>query len=226
MEMDIDMSQDFMDFFSTMFDMHGSSGPGFGLDMPWDSMDDLNSSASMEAEMMEQFIAMQMENEMFQSFHHMGLDQDDIDAGIYDSDEDERLQEQFFASMGIPFSSASSNNKMHLNSNRNKSKSGRTGSKKDRNLSTQKSKASTNEFSEEDNNLRNKIELGSLILVRQKYTGVVKYIGPAHYAKGEFVGVELSQPEGKNNGTIKGQVYFSCKAQHGLMVRRKECTLV
>lgn len=36
---------------------------------------------------------------------------------------------------------------------------------------------------------------------------------------GDFVGVELDDPLGKNNGTVKGVRYFSCKPKHGLFVR-------
>lgn len=48
---------------------------------------------------------------------------------------------------------------------------------------------------------------------------MVQFIGPVHYASGEFVGVELTEAVGKNDGTIKGVSYFSCAPTHGLMVR-------
>jgi dynactin 1 len=46
-----------------------------------------------------------------------------------------------------------------------------------------------------------------------------------HYAKGEWCGVELDEPEGKNDGTIKGVSYFTCKPKHGLMVRPSEVSI-
>lgn len=47
-----------------------------------------------------------------------------------------------------------------------------------------------------------------------------------HYAKGEFLGVQLSEPLGKNDGHVKGVAYFDCPAQHGLMVRPEDVALV
>ena len=44
-------------------------------------------------------------------------------------------------------------------------------------------------------------------------------MGKVHYTKGIFVGVIVASDVGKNNGTIKGQRYFSCEKGQGLMVR-------
>ena len=44
--------------------------------------------------------------------------------------------------------------------------------------------------------------------------------------KGEWVGIALDEPEGKNAGTIKGVSYFACDDKHGIMVRRTECKVV
>lgn len=56
--------------------------------------------------------------------------------------------------------------------------------------------------------------------------GTVRFVGPVHYAKGDFVGVELDLPHGKNNGTIKGVTYFECEPKHGTMVKRHDCRLL
>ncbi|BEJ17135.1 hypothetical protein CspHIS471_0605360 [Cutaneotrichosporon sp. HIS471] len=51
-------------------------------------------------------------------------------------------------------------------------------------------------------------------------TGLVRWVGtePA-FAPGKWVGIELDTPTGKNNGSVKGDVYFSCEAGHGVFVR-------
>ncbi|GMK57406.1 hypothetical protein CspeluHIS016_0402400 [Cutaneotrichosporon spelunceum] len=51
-------------------------------------------------------------------------------------------------------------------------------------------------------------------------TGLVRWVGadPA-FAAGKWVGIELDTPTGKNNGSVKGEVYFSCAAGHGVFVR-------
>ena len=63
------------------------------------------------------------------------------------------------------------------------------------------------------------LEVGGTCLVRGSQVGTVRYIGEVHYAKGDWVGVELEDGGGKNNGTIKGKSYFSCEPGFGIMVR-------
>jgi hypothetical protein len=48
------------------------------------------------------------------------------------------------------------------------------------------------------------------------YTGTIRYIGSLPDKTGEFIGLELQQPNGKNNGLGK----FVCKQNHGLFVKR------
>lgn len=39
--------------------------------------------------------------------------------------------------------------------------------------------------------------------------GEIAYIGMTTFAAGKWAGVILSEPKGKNNGTLKGTAYFS-----------------
>ncbi|XP_063616428.1 kinesin-like protein KIF13A [Cydia splendana] len=50
-------------------------------------------------------------------------------------------------------------------------------------------------------------------------TGVVAYVGPAHFAHGLWVGLELDAPTGKNDGSVGGTRYFQCRPRHGIFVR-------
>ncbi|XP_070208560.1 kinesin-like protein KIF13A isoform X2 [Littorina saxatilis] len=50
-------------------------------------------------------------------------------------------------------------------------------------------------------------------------TGLVRFIGPVIFAPGNWIGVELDQPEGKNDGSVKGIRYFQCRNRHGIFVR-------
>lgn len=38
-------------------------------------------------------------------------------------------------------------------------------------------------------------------------------------AVGKWIGVVLDEPKGKNNGSIKGSVYFTCPENYGMFVR-------
>lgn len=46
-------------------------------------------------------------------------------------------------------------------------------------------------------------------LVGKNIRGEVAYIGMTTFAAGKWVGVVLSEPKGKNNGTIQGTSYFT-----------------
>lgn len=39
---------------------------------------------------------------------------------------------------------------------------------------------------------------------------------------GYFIGVQLDEPFGLNNGSIKGYIYFLCPAKYGVFVRPSE----
>ncbi|XP_035699194.1 CAP-Gly domain-containing linker protein 3-like [Branchiostoma floridae] len=54
--------------------------------------------------------------------------------------------------------------------------------------------------------------------------GTIRYIGPADFAEGVWLGVELRAPKGKNDGSVKGTRYFSCRPSHGLLVRPSRVT--
>lgn len=42
------------------------------------------------------------------------------------------------------------------------------------------------------------------------------------FAPGKWVGVELDEPKGKNNGIVQGKTYFQCRDNHGLFVRQNQ----
>ena len=56
--------------------------------------------------------------------------------------------------------------------------------------------------------------------------GIVRYIGRTQFAKGMWTGIELENPDGKNNGTIEGIKYFTCAPKHGLFAPVMKVTLI
>ena len=49
--------------------------------------------------------------------------------------------------------------------------------------------------------------------------GRIAFIGNVHFAKGEMAGIHLSEPIGKNNGSVGGHLYFQTEPRHGLFSR-------
>lgn len=55
--------------------------------------------------------------------------------------------------------------------------------------------------------------------------GTVRYIGPAEFGEGVWVGVELRTAKGKNDGSVHDKRYFTCRQDHGLLVRPSKITV-
>lgn len=50
--------------------------------------------------------------------------------------------------------------------------------------------------------------------------GVIRFHGLTSFSPGEWYGVELEEPIGKNDGSVRGIRYFACKPKHGVFVRK------
>jgi len=61
-------------------------------------------------------------------------------------------------------------------------------------------------------------------LEKKNVDGTVRYVGPTHFEKGLWFGVELDQPLGKNNGSVKKQFYFQTNPNCGIFVHHKRLT--
>ncbi|KAF2847726.1 hypothetical protein T440DRAFT_186579 [Plenodomus tracheiphilus IPT5] len=62
-------------------------------------------------------------------------------------------------------------------------------------------------------------KIGQTVETSAGQRGLVRYVGPLHFAEGIYIGIELSTPDGKNNGSVRGQEYFSCANDHGLFIK-------
>uniref|UniRef100_A0A8C4ZI73 CAP-Gly domain-containing protein n=1 Tax=Gadus morhua TaxID=8049 RepID=A0A8C4ZI73_GADMO len=60
------------------------------------------------------------------------------------------------------------------------------------------------------------LRVGDRVLVGGTKMGAVRYIGETDFAKGEWCGVELDEPLGKNDGAVAGTRYFQCLPKFGL----------
>jgi len=61
--------------------------------------------------------------------------------------------------------------------------------------------------------------VGQRVTLEDNRGGVVRFIGPTQFAAGVWVGLELDEALGKNNGTVQGSRYFVCKNQHGIFLK-------
>ncbi|XP_043952611.1 CAP-Gly domain-containing linker protein 1 isoform X1 [Gambusia affinis] len=64
--------------------------------------------------------------------------------------------------------------------------------------------------------IRQELRLGDRVLVGGTKAGVVRFLGETDFAKGEWCGVELDEPLGKNDGAVAGTRYFQCLPRYGL----------
>ncbi|XP_065104513.1 centrosome-associated protein 350 isoform X7 [Paramisgurnus dabryanus] len=58
--------------------------------------------------------------------------------------------------------------------------------------------------------------IGGRVLVSNIQLGTLRFKGLTNFANGFWAGVELDNPEGSNNGTYDGVVYFECRENHGI----------
>ncbi|VDO85803.1 unnamed protein product [Heligmosomoides polygyrus] len=61
-------------------------------------------------------------------------------------------------------------------------------------------------------------DIGDRVLVSGGKQGVVRFLGETEFAQGIWAGIELEQPLGKNDGSVQGKRYFTCKTPYGVFV--------
>lgn len=70
------------------------------------------------------------------------------------------------------------------------------------------------------------LRIGQIVEVGDGALGTVRYIGQPLFAPGDWIGVELEDGGGKNDGSVKGERYFECEMGRGMFVRLAAITII
>ncbi|XP_028400566.1 CAP-Gly domain-containing linker protein 1-like isoform X2 [Dendronephthya gigantea] len=68
------------------------------------------------------------------------------------------------------------------------------------------------------------LKIGDQVIVSGTKVGVLRYLGPTEFAKGEWAGIELEEALGKNDGAVAGTRYFTCEMKYGLFAPSSKVT--
>ncbi|XP_026969278.1 CAP-Gly domain-containing linker protein 4 isoform X1 [Sagmatias obliquidens] len=67
-------------------------------------------------------------------------------------------------------------------------------------------------------------EGSQVLLTSSNEMGTVRYLGPTDFASGIWLGLELRSAKGKNDGAVGDKRYFTCRPNHGVLVRPSRVT--
>lgn len=60
------------------------------------------------------------------------------------------------------------------------------------------------------------LKLGDRVVIAGQKVGTLRFCGTTEFASGQWAGVELDEPEGKNNGSVGRLQYFKCAPKYGI----------
>ncbi|KAA8644146.1 putative dynactin [Aspergillus tanneri] len=63
------------------------------------------------------------------------------------------------------------------------------------------------------------LSTGHVVTLTDGRQATVRFVGTTHFAAGDWVGIELNEPTGKNDGAVQGERYFDCEPGYGMFVR-------
>src|SRR5690348_13088899 len=70
------------------------------------------------------------------------------------------------------------------------------------------------------------LAVGQIVGLTDGRNAVIRYVGFPHFAAGEWIGVELEDGSGKNDGSVQGERYFDCEMGRGMFVRAQAVDVV
>jgi dynactin 1 len=63
------------------------------------------------------------------------------------------------------------------------------------------------------------LKIGQTVELADGRSAVVRFVGQPHFATGDWIGVELEDASGKNDGSVQGERYFDCEMGRGMFLR-------
>ncbi|KJZ80350.1 Dynactin [Hirsutella minnesotensis 3608] len=67
---------------------------------------------------------------------------------------------------------------------------------------------------------------GQTVQLNDGRRGTVRFAGQTHFQVGEWIGVELEDKTGKNDGSVQGERYFDCPMGYGMFVKPMMVTII
>lgn len=67
---------------------------------------------------------------------------------------------------------------------------------------------------------------GQTVQLSDGRKAIVRFAGPTHFQVGEWIGVELEDKTGKNDGSVQGERYFDCPLGYGMFVKPMMATII
>ncbi|KAI5466950.1 dynein associated protein-domain-containing protein [Mariannaea sp. PMI_226] len=69
-------------------------------------------------------------------------------------------------------------------------------------------------------------KLGQTVQLQDGRRGIVRFVGTTSFQVGDWVGIELDEKTGKNNGSVQGERYFDCPMGYGMFVKPMMATVI
>ncbi|XP_023566873.1 CAP-Gly domain-containing linker protein 4 [Octodon degus] len=68
------------------------------------------------------------------------------------------------------------------------------------------------------------LKLGDRVVIAGQKVGTLRFCGTTEFASGQWAGIELDEPEGKNNGSVGKVQYFKCAPKYGIFAPLSKIT--
>jgi hypothetical protein len=91
---------------------------------------------------------------------------------------------------------------------------------------TKRTSSHSHSHSHSHSKMQSALDIGDRVCIPEREIfGFVRYFGLIEGVKGQWVGIELDEAVGKNDGSVKGRYYFRCSPKRGIFARTHQVIL-